>query len=103
MSVDKEQLKTRLLRAVESNPHRGDIKSVALFGSHVHGTADEDSDVDVLMEFVPEATVGFFKLAQIQRSIAEFIGRKVDLLTPEALSKYFRDKVLQEAERIYER
>ena len=101
--MDKEQLKARLLQAVESNPHRSDIKSVSLFGSYIHGTADEDSDIDVLVEFMPEATVGFFKLARIQRSIAEFIGRKVDLLTPEALSKYFRDKVLQEAERIYER
>jgi predicted nucleotidyltransferase len=103
MHMDKSQLKTRLLQAVKNNPHCGDIRSVSLFGSHVHGTAEEDSDVDILIEFVPEATVGFFKLAQIQRSIAAFIGQKVDLLTPDALSKYFRDKVLQEAERIYER
>lgn len=101
--MDKEQLKTKLLQAVKNNPHYSDIRCVSLFGSHIHGEAEEDSDVDVLIEFVPEATVGFFKLAQIQRSIADFIGRKVDLLTPEALSRYFRDKVLQEAELIYER
>ena len=101
--MDKEQLKTKLLEAVKNNPHYADIRCVSLFGSHIHGEAEEDSDVDVLIEFMPEATVGFFKLAQIQRSIADFIGRKVDLLTPDALSKYFRDKVLQEAERIYER
>jgi len=101
--MDKEQLKTKLLQAVKSNPHYADIRCVSLFGSHIHGEAEEDSDVDVLIEFMPEATVGFFKLAQIQRSITDFIGRKVDLLTPEALSKYFRDKVLQEAELIYER
>ncbi len=101
--MTKQEIKDKLLEAVKHDPHLPDIKSVALFGSHIHGEADEDSDVDVLMEFMPEATVGFFKLAQIQRSIADFIGRKVDLLTPDALSKYFRDKVLQEAERIYER
>ncbi len=101
--MTKQEIKDKLLEAVKHDPHLADIKSVALFGSHIHGEADEDIDVDVLMEFMPEATVGFFKLAQIQRSIAGFIGRKVDLLTPDALSKYFRDKVLQEAERIYER
>jgi len=101
--MEKERLKTRLLQAIKSNPHYGDIKSVSLFGSHIHGTAEEDSDVDILIDFMPEATVGFFKLAQIQRSIAAFIGQKVDLLTPDAISKYFRDKVLQEAELIYER
>ncbi len=101
--MDKQELKTRLLRAVKDNPRYGDIESIAIFGSHVHGTADEDSDVDVLVEFVPEATVGFFKLAQIQRGLQEGIGRKVDLLTPDALSRYFRDQVLREAERVYER
>jgi predicted nucleotidyltransferase len=100
--MDKQKLKARLLEAVKKNPHRDDIKSIALFGSHVHGTAKEDSDVDVLIEFMPNATVGFFKLAQIQRSLRDFLGRKVDLLTPEAISKYFRNEVLQEAERVYE-
>ena len=92
-----------MLEAVKENPYEADIKSVALFGSHVHGTARADSDVDVLVEFMPEAIVGFFKLARIQRSMSAFIGQKVDLLTPDAISKYFRHKVLQEAERIYER
>jgi len=101
--MDKQKLKARLLEAVKKNPHRADIKSVALFGSHVHGTAKEDSDVDVLIEFMPNATVGFFKLAQIQRSLRDFLGKKVDVLTPEAISKYFRNEVLQEAERVYER
>ncbi len=101
--MDKEQLKTKLLQAVKNNPHYADIRCVSLFGSHIHGEAEEDSDVDVLIEFMPEATVGFFKLAQIQRSITDFIGRKVDLLTPEALSKYFRDEVLAQAEYVYEK
>ncbi len=101
--MDKQALKARLLEAVKKNPHQADIKSVALFGSHIYGTAKGDSDVDVLIEFMPEAVVGFFKLAQIQRSMSAFIGQKVDLLTPDALSKYFRQKVLEEADRIYER
>ena len=101
--MTKQEIKNILLEAIKHDPHLADIKSVALFGSHIHGTADEDSDVDILIDFMPEATVGFFKLAQIQRSIAAFIGQKVDLLTPDALSKYFKDKVLQEAELIYER
>lgn len=101
--MNKQEIKKRLLEAVKKNPHRADIKSVALFGSHVQGTAKEDSDVDVLIEFMPNATVGFFKLAQIQRSLRDFLDKKVDLLTPEAISKYFRNEVLQEAERVYEK
>ncbi len=101
--MTKQEIKDKLLEAVKHDPHLADIKSVALFGSHIHDEAEEDSDVDVLIEFMPEATVGFFKLAQIQRSITDFIGQKVDLLTPEALSKYFRDEVLAQAEYVYEK
>jgi len=92
--MTKQEIKDKLLEAVKNDSHLPDIKSVALFGSHIHGVSDEDSDVNVLMEFMPEANVVFFKLAQIQRSLADLIGRKADLLTLDALSKYFRDNVL---------
>ncbi|KKR85526.1 MAG: hypothetical protein UV53_C0004G0015 [Candidatus Azambacteria bacterium GW2011_GWE1_42_9] len=41
-------------------------------------------------------------MVRIQRKLGEFIGKKVDLLTPQSLSKFFREKVLAEAEDIYE-
>lgn len=98
----KEELTARLRSAIEDNPHRADIKSVALFGSHVHGTARDDSDVDVLIDFDPQATIGLFEFIEIQEQLSEALGRRVDLLTPQALSKYFRDEVLKEAEPVYE-
>lgn len=98
----KEELTARLRSAVEENPHRAQIKSVALFGSHVHGTARDDSDIDVLIDFDPRATIGLFEFIEIQEQLSEALGRRVDLLTPQALSKYFRDEVLREAEPVYE-
>ncbi len=98
----KEELTARLRRAVEDSPYRADIKSVALFGSYIHGTAGDDSDIDVLIEFTPQATIGLFEFIEIQEQLSAALGRRVDLLTPQALSKYFRDEVLQEAEPVYE-
>ena len=46
--------------------------------------------------------MGYFELADIQENLERSVGRKVDLLTPRAISKYFRDRVLAEAELIYE-
>ena len=69
---------------------------------HVHGTARDDSDIDVLIDFDPQAAIGLFEFIEIQDQLSEALGRKVDLLTPQALSKYFRDEVLQEAEPVYE-
>ena len=101
--MDKQQLKQKLLEAVRSEPHIDDIKSVALFGSYLTGEAKETSDIDVLIDFKPEARVGFFKLADIKHHFEECIGRAIDLVTPDALSKYIRGEVLSQAESIYEK
>jgi len=100
--MEKQEIKEKIKEAVEKNPHKDDIEKVSLFGSYVNGSPKVDSDVDVLIEFKPSAKVGFFKFVQIQREISDFIGRKVDLLTPEAISKYFRERVLKQAETVYE-
>lgn len=96
------EIKKLLLEAVRNDPNSADIKYVALFGSYVNGTPREDSDIDVLIEFYPQAVVGLFKFVDIQSNFSEALGKKVDLLTPQAISKYFRNKVLEEAEIVYE-
>ena len=101
--MGKEEIKKRLLEAVNQDPHISDIKSVAIFGSHVNGMATEDSDVDVLIEFEPTAVIGFFALSDIKDNFERFLQKTVDLLTPQAISKYFRDEVLQQAEYVYEK
>ncbi len=62
----------------------------------------EDSDIDVLVEFVPGKGPGLIRLAGMERELSELLdGRKVDINTPLMLSPYFRDEVLQEAELLY--
>ena len=100
--MTKQEIKKRLLSAVKNDPNSADIKYVALFGSYVNGTPREDSDIDVLIDFYPQSIVGLFKYIDIQENLSKALGKKVDLLTPQAISKYFRNQVLQEAEPIYE-
>jgi len=73
------------------------IKKLALFGSVLRDDFRPESDVDVLVEFEPDHVPGlaFFSM---QEELAEILGRKVDLNTPQCLSKYYRDEVLAEAE-----
>ena len=101
--MDKREIKRRLLEAVKRDPHLDDIKSVALFGSYVYGSPGQDSDIDVLIDFEPDAVVGFFALSDIKHSFESLLGRTVDLLTPQAISKYFRQEVLAQAEYVYEK
>jgi predicted nucleotidyltransferase len=77
------------------------IRRLAFFGSVLRDDFGPQSDVDVLVEFDQNAKVGLIKLAGIELELGELIGRKVDLNTAGCISKYFRDKVLSEAEDLY--
>ena len=79
---------------------RNHIRRMALFGSVIRDDFTHESDVDVLVEFVPGRTPGFAYF-DMERDLSEMLGRKVDLNTPSELSKYFRQEVLAEAEDIY--
>lgn len=92
--VDKEKV------AAFCRKHR--IKRLALFGSVLCADFRPDSDVDVLVEFEPGSVPGLFGIARMERELSALLGgRKVDLRTPEDLSRYFRQSVLAEAETQY--
>lgn len=85
---------------VEAFCRRNRIRRLALFGAILRDDFRPDSDVDVLVEFEPDARTGFAFFG-MQGELSEILGRKVDLNTPQCLSKYFRDKVLREAQVPY--
>jgi predicted nucleotidyltransferase len=71
------------------------IRRLALFGSVLRPDFRPESDVDVLAEFEVGVAVGYFGLARIERELSALLGgRKVDLRTPEDLSRYFRSSVI---------
>ena len=69
-----------------------------VFGSVVHGTDGEDSDLDILID--PTAETTLFDIGAIRRELKSLLGIEVDVLTPNALPDSFRQRVLAEAERI---
>ncbi len=78
------------------------IRRLALFGSRLKGTARPDSDVDLLVEFEPDASPTFLDLAEIENELSALYRCRVDLRTVNELSRYFRQQVLHEAEIQYE-
>ena len=75
---------------------------MALFGSVLREDFGPSSDVDVLVEFDADARVGMIRLAALEIELSEILGRKVDLNTPGFLSKYYRERILSEAEVQYD-
>ena len=79
------------------------IRSLSLFGSTRGGRARPESDVDLLVEFEPEAKPSLLTMTEIELELSPLLGgRKVDLRTAEDLSRYFRDEVLRTAEPQFE-
>lgn len=80
---------------------RHHIRKLSLYGSILKGDFTSDSDVDFLVEFHPDHIPGLITLAGMEIELAEILGRKVDLRTPQDLSRYFRQEVLDSAEVQY--
>jgi len=92
--MDKQEIKAKLLKAIKNDNHFDDIKSVAICGSYVNNMPTQDSDINVLIDFESDAVIGFFALSDIKDNFESFLKRQVDLLTPQAISKYFREDIL---------
>jgi len=80
---------------------RHHVRRLALFGSVLREDFGPDSDVDVLVEFPPDARAGLFEMARMEDELGEIVGRRVDLRTPAELSRYYRDEVVASAETQY--
>ncbi|MBN1291191.1 MAG: nucleotidyltransferase family protein [Candidatus Latescibacteria bacterium] len=90
--------------AIESFCLKNGIKKLSLFGSVLRDDFGPDSDIDVLVEFMPEERVGFFRLYDIMEELSSmFGGRKIDLRTPGDINKSLQAKVFNEAEVQFER
>ncbi|MBN1185013.1 MAG: nucleotidyltransferase family protein [Bacteroidales bacterium] len=89
-------------RSISEFCKRNHIRSLSLFGSILRQDFSQSSDINIIVEFETGYEPGFFNLVEMEEELsAIFGGRKVDLRTPDDLSKYFRDDVLAEAEALY--
>jgi len=85
------QVKTKLLAA--------GVSRLGVFGSYAKGEEQNDSDVDVLVGFRPEART-YDNLFTVGEALEEAFGRKIDLVTEDSLSPYFGPHILREVKYI---
>ena len=74
------------------------VRKLSLFGSVLRDDFGPGSDIDVLVEFEQGETPGFFGIFDMEEELSNLLGGiKVDIRTPEDLSRYFRDEVVKNA------
>jgi len=79
------------------------IRRLAVFGSALRSDFRPDSDIDLLVDFEDGHIPGLFGIARMERELSALLGgRKADLRTPQDLSRYFRQEVVEQAEVAYE-
>lgn len=77
------------------------VRQLSVFGSVARGQARPDSDVDILVEFLPNAGIGLIEYAGLMLALSEMLGRRVDLVSRPALRPALRDAILEEAQLLY--
>ncbi len=90
------------LEAIRAYCHQRPIKRLSLFGSALRDDFSPESDIDLLIEYAPEADINGLDIIRQEREFSELIGRPVDLGTPQSLKAYIRQEVIDSAEPIYD-
>ncbi len=75
------------------------VRRLGVFGSFLKGTQRADSDVDLLVEF-EEGAKSIDHFMGLALLLEDTTGRRVDLLTPESLSRFMRPRILGEVEYV---
>lgn len=77
------------------------VKSIGLFGSFLRNEVKDDSDVDLLIEF-HSGKKSFDNFMELAFYLEDLFGRKVEIVTPQSLSKHIGPHILKEAELVYQ-
>jgi predicted nucleotidyltransferase len=77
------------------------VRELSLFGSVARGEMRPDSDIDMLVEFLPDSGVDLVDYAGLMLDLAQLLGRKVDLVSKDGLKPLIRASVLEEARLLY--
>lgn len=77
------------------------VRELSLFGSAARGDMQPDSDLDILVEFLPDAEIDLVDYAGLMLDLSNLTGRKVDLVSKKGLKPIVRSSVLQEARLLY--
>ena len=78
--MTKEDFSSNMLLAIRELCRRYKVRELSLFGSAITKDFNSASDIDLLVEFEPEAQVGFITLSRMQRELSAILHRPVDLI-----------------------
>jgi len=94
--MNKQEIFEKIIKFLKNEG----VKRICVFGSYIRGEEKEESDIDIIVEFLERKSL--LEIVRIERELSEFLGIKVDLLTEQSISPYLIDSIRKEMEVIYE-
>lgn len=98
-AVQNKRTLISLLKANNQKLKSYGVSSLSIFGSFITGKLDADSDVDLLVDFDPSQK-SYDNFMDLSFFLEDLLGRKVELVTPQSLSKYIGSHILKQAEHV---
>jgi hypothetical protein len=96
-----EDLTPSMLKAIKGLCERYRVRELSVFGSALRDDFSAASDIDLLVEFEPEAQIGFMTLSKMQRELSAILKRPVDLVPKKGLKPKIQESVLSSAKVLY--
>jgi predicted nucleotidyltransferase len=96
--VTIEQIRSTISRERKYLSERYHVGSLELFGSHSRGEPNEDSDIDLLVEFTD--TIDLFDFIGLEQYLSDVLGKKVDLVMKGSIKPQLRERILREAVKV---
>ncbi len=94
-------LSPKILKSIKGLCKRYRVRELSVFGSALREDFTAASDIDLLVEFEPEAQIGFMTLSKMQRELSAILNRQVDLIPKKGLKLKIRESVLSSAKVLY--
>ncbi|WP_373470710.1 nucleotidyltransferase family protein [Carnobacterium alterfunditum] len=93
---DLDILKDKIRKIKSEIQDEYQIEELGLFGSYVRGEQTENSDIDLLVTFKPEARFGLVTYCELENLLSEKLGKKVDLVMKKGLKAHIGKYILNE-------
>jgi len=96
MKESLDRIKEILKKHEEELKEKYGVKEIGIFGSYLRGEAKEESDLDILVEFKPEAKISLLDFVELENYLSDLLGVKVDLVEKSALKPRIGKRILAE-------
>ena len=91
-----EEIKQKLNQNLIQIKQQYRITKLGIFGSYIRGEATENSDLDILVEFEPQARFGLLTFCELENYLSELLAMEVDLVMKDSLKPHIGNNILQE-------